>query len=122
MSEEMLVELRRISQRLESLQKLKELEMKDVVSAAVQDLASTPARKRMWLLCDGTRGTSEIAKDIDVNVRSVQYFIQEGTKGGLLGVNQKGQPYRKFDWVSTEWAEVSTEENVKQTGRDTRGD
>lgn len=116
MSEEMLAELRRIGEQLESLKTLKELEMKEAISTAVTNLASTSARKRMWTLCDGAIGTSEIAKKTQVNVRSVQYFLQEGTKAGLIGINRKGRPFRKFDWVPSEWAVGSTEENVKQAG------
>lgn len=68
-------------------------------------IASTPERQEMWRLCDGTLSNEEIAKRIGVKLRTVQYFVQEAEKAGLIEMAKRGYPKRTDDFniVPEEW-------------------
>src|SRR5437899_1043551 len=74
--------LSKISEDIAALRHLKEMELRDLIVSEVERVASTPARKKMWFLSDGTLGTGDIAGKLGVNVRSVQRFLQDATKAG----------------------------------------
>ena len=71
----------------------------------LEKVANTPARKEIWRLCDGSLSSKEIAKKIDITTRSVQYFVQDAEKKGLITAFRRGYPKRpdSFDEVPVEW-------------------
>lgn len=73
-----------------------------------QDLlrvASTSQRQEIWRLADGSLNTEAIAKKAAIPLRTVQYFIQEAEKAGLIETVKRGYPKRTsdFDEVPSEW-------------------
>ena len=105
--DEMLEILKQINSNLLALKKLKELEMREVITKEIERTASTSIRRKMWILSDGTRSTSEISKIINVSRRAVQYFVQECVNSGLLSIDKRGFPVRTIEWVPSEWVETS---------------
>ena len=103
----MLETLKQINSNLLALKKLKELEMREVITKEIERTASTSIRRKMWILSDGTRSTSEISKIINVSRRAVQYFVQECVNSGLLSIDKRGFPVRTIEWVPSEWVETS---------------
>lgn len=103
----MLEILKQINSNLLALKKLKELEMREVITKEIERTASTSIRRKMWILSDGTRSTSEISKIINVSRRAVQYFVQECVNSGLLSIDKRGFPVRTIEWVPSEWVETS---------------
>ena len=103
----MLEILKQINDNVSALKKLKELEMRDVVTREIERIASTSIRKKMWALSDGTKTTDEISRIISVSKRAVQYFVQECVNSGLLGVDKRGYPVRRIEWVPPEWTETA---------------
>lgn len=97
--------LRQINDNMMALKRLKELEMREVVTKEIERIASTPVRRKMWIMSDGTKRTDEISKIVNVSRRAVQYFIQESVNSGLLGVDRRGYPVRRIEWVPPEWTE-----------------
>lgn len=71
----------------------------------LEKVANTPTRQEIWRLCDGSLSTEAIAKKIGVTARSVQYFIQDAEKAGLLIMLKRGRPKRPddFDEIPSEW-------------------
>lgn len=68
-------------------------------------VASTSERQEMWRLADGTRSTEDIAKQIGVSARSVQYFTQDAEKRGIMSFIKRGYPKRPdyFDEIPSTW-------------------
>jgi len=71
----------------------------------LEKVANTPARQEIWRLCDGTFSSEEIAKKIGITTRSVQYFVQDAEKKGLITALKRGYPKRpdSFDEIPAEW-------------------
>ncbi len=74
---------------------------------AVMDLlnkvATTPERQQIWRRADGSRSNEEIAKQIGVTLRAVQYFIQESENMGLVVSEKRGYPKRILDIYPKDW-------------------
>ncbi len=68
-------------------------------------IASTPPRQEMWRLCDGTKSTQEIAAQVGVSPRAVQYFVDEADRAGLVASLRRGYPKRSDDFneIPSEW-------------------
>lgn len=120
----MLEILKQINDNILALKKLKELEMREVVTREIERIASTSVRRKMWVLSDGTKTTDEISKIINVSKRAVQYFVQECLNSGLLGVDKRGYPVRRIEWVPPEWTETTLlkEPSEKETHEVTRNE
>ncbi|MEX2193025.1 MAG: winged helix-turn-helix domain-containing protein [Nitrosarchaeum sp.] len=71
----------------------------------LEKVANTPARQEIWRLCDGNISNEEIAKKIGVTSRTVQYFVLDAEKKGLITTPRRGYPKRtdSFDEIPVEW-------------------
>ncbi len=69
----------------------------------LQRVATTPERQHMWRLCDGTRSTEQIGRDIGVTLRSVQYFIQEAQDENLVFMERRAYPKRIKEIIPADW-------------------
>lgn len=71
----------------------------------LERVANTSVRHEIWRLCDGSRSSDEIAKKIGITTRSVQYFMQDTEKAGLIIHVKRGYPKRtdSFDEIPGEW-------------------
>ena len=98
--------LRQINVNLSIIRRLTELQLRGAIKEELDKVASTPERKKIWALCDGTVSTSEIARKVGVSSRAVQYFVQEAEEAELVKVDKRGYPYRNVDWIPPEWEEV----------------
>lgn len=80
----------------------------------LEKVANTTARQEVWRLCDGNLSTEEIAKKIGVTPRSVQYFVQDAEKAGILVMPKRGYPKRAddFDEIPAEWKPYKKSERV----------
>lgn len=91
------------------LGELRELKkyLKVFSASAVMDLlnkvATTPERQQIWRLADGSHSNEDIAKQIGVTPRAVQYFVQESENMGLVISEKRGYPKRVLDIYPKEW-------------------
>ena len=69
----------------------------------LEKIATTPERKRIWALCDGSLNTQEIAEKIGRTQRMVQQVIRELGETDLIVVERRGYPKRRFDYVPSDW-------------------
>lgn len=97
--------LKQINFNLSIIRKLSELQLRGIIKAELEKVASTSERKKIWALSDGTLSTGEIAKKVGVSRRAVQYFVQEAERSELLRMDKRGFPYRNIDWIPPEWLE-----------------
>lgn len=68
-------------------------------------IASTSQRQEIWRLADGSLNTEAIATKAAIPLRTVQYFIQEAEKAGLIETAKRGFPKRTSDYdeIPSEW-------------------
>ncbi len=73
--------------------------------ADLNKIAKTSLRQEIWRLCDGTRSTTEIASLVGGSERSVQYFVEDAERVGLIQFVRRGYPKRvdDFDEVPGDW-------------------
>jgi len=104
-TEELADILRRISTNLDAIREHTKRLARSSYREDLEKAASTPQRQEMWRLCDGTLGSEDIAKKIGVSTRTVQYFIEEAEKAGLIKSYRRGYPKRNedFDEIPSEW-------------------
>jgi len=97
--------LKKISEDVHAIRLLTTRLVRDSYKKELERIANTPERKEIWRLCDGTLSTKEIAKEVGVSIRTVQYFLQEAEKERLVVFLKRGYPKRTddFDVVPPEW-------------------
>lgn len=97
--------LKRISDSLDSIREHTKRLARSSYKEDLEKIASTSQRQEMWRLCNGVLSTEDIAKRIGVSTRTVQYFIEEAEKSGLVKSYRRGYPKRieDFDEIPSEW-------------------
>jgi hypothetical protein len=97
-----------ISDDVQSIRVLLARLSRDSFAKDLDAVASTPERQEMWRLADGTRNTEEIGKGSGSAIRSVQYFLQEAEKKGLIIYVKRGYPKRAeyFDEIPSTWKSI----------------
>jgi transposase len=93
----------------------------NAVMNLINKIATTPERQQMWRLADGSLSNEEIAKQIGVTLRTVQYFVQEAENTGLLVTEKRGYPKRIEDIFPKEWKPWKPSKE-KITGQETAGE
>lgn len=102
--------LKRISEDMHVVRVHTKRLVRDSYKQDLERVASTPERQEIWRLCDETLSTEEIAKKLGVSVRTVQYFVQDAQKFGLVVLVKRGYPKRTddYDEIPTEWKPYKT--------------
>ncbi len=97
--------LRRIADDLHAVRGHTKRLAKRIYLDELNKIASTPQRQEMWRLCDGTTGTQDLANRVGVSLRTVQYFVEDAEKVGLLVSPRRGYPKRAddFDEIPVDW-------------------
>ena len=83
---------------LSDIRDLLVLQSEAVLEKRIKKLASTPERRKMWILCDGNNSSRKITEEVGVSGRLVHNFIDDGTKMGIIA-GKRGFPKRKFDYI-----------------------
>jgi len=105
--------LRKMNSTLESLKRVLELDARPAIRSEIDKLASTPERRKMWILADGSLRTEEVAKKSGAKLRTVQIFIQECVRSGLVASEKRGYPHRAIDFIPEDWDEVRQLEKAR---------
>lgn len=99
MSEEMLKELKKIS-------KIMMLANGNALETEIAKYATTPDRKKIWILIDGNRQADEIVKVSGLTQAPVYRFLKILEDANLIE-RPRGQPPRKWlDYVPAEWIDL----------------
>jgi len=103
MSEEMLKELKKIS-------KIMMLANGNALETEIAKYATTPDRKKIWILIDGNRQADEIVKVSGLTQAPVYRFLKILEDANLIE-RPRGQPPRKWlDYVPAEWIDLIQED------------
>ncbi len=95
--------LQEMATRLDGIYRLIELQTRPQLEAAIQKLATTKERRKIWILSDGQRKTDEISRLGGSALRTVQVFVQEADRSNLMDTSRRGYPRRRFDVIPLNW-------------------
>lgn len=96
-------QLRQISEDIRAIRNYVRLQSRTAISASLREIAKTDERQQMWRMFEGVKSTEQIAKEICVSIRSVQYFVQEADDAGLLLTEKRGYPKRVENIIPSDW-------------------
>ena len=99
MSEKMLLSLH---EEIVKIRQLLELMARDRLEREIGNILSTKERKMVWALSDGLNDTKTIAEKAGVSQRAVQVTLKDLHNAGLLTVERRGFPKRRFDYLVSE--------------------
>lgn len=101
--DEMIELLKKISDDIGEIKKFARFQARDAICTLLNKIAKTSERQQMWRLADGTLSNEQIADQIGVTVRSVQYFVQDAENERLIITEKRGYPKRAMDIIPLEW-------------------
>ena len=101
--DEMVDLLKKISEDIGVIKRYARFQAMDAISIILGKVATTPERQQMWRLADGTLSNAQIANQIGVKLRTVQYFVQEAQNVGLIIMEKRGYPKRVENIIPPEW-------------------
>lgn len=90
--------------KLDGIYRLLELQNRSLLEAAVRKVATTKERRKAWILSDGQRKNEEIARLCGAALRTIQQFVQETDRNGLMDTSKRGYPRRRFDVIPADWS------------------
>ncbi|MDD2665527.1 MAG: hypothetical protein PHD13_01915 [Methanocellales archaeon] len=92
-----------VREELSKIRQLLEFIARGNLKEELEKIATTPERKRIWTLCDGSLNTQTLAEKTGVAQRTVQIFIKELGGVDLIEIEKRGYPKRRFNYVPSEW-------------------
>lgn len=101
--DEMVSLLKKMAEDISVMKSYARFQARDAIMSVLNKVATTPERQQMWRLFDGTASNEAIAKIIGVTLRSVQYFVQDAEREGLVYAEKRGYPKRIEDVFPIEW-------------------
>jgi hypothetical protein len=104
--------LRRTNSLLESIRRVLEIQARPAILEEISKLASTPERRKIWILSDGSLKTEDLAARSGAKLRTVQAFVQECARAGLVISSKRGYPARAMDLVPEGWEELRELEKI----------
>jgi len=100
------------------IRQLLEMAVKDSLKKELERILTTTERKKVWALCDGETDTKTMAEKAGVSLRAVQVALKDLQDAGLIMVEKRGYPRRKFDYVPSEWKpRIEKREEENEQGR-----
>jgi len=91
---------------LKTISKILLLSNSQAVKKEIEKITNSVARKKMWVLTDGTHMPKTIADEAKVTQAAVSYFLTVGVAAGLIQYNRGEPPKRIIDYVPPEWVEL----------------
>jgi transcription initiation factor IIE alpha subunit len=105
--------MEKISEEMGNMRRLLEILARDALRKELEAVATTPERRRIYALSDGTLTNEEIAKKSGLSLRAVQDVVKKLVELDLATMVRRGVPKRRFDWVPNEWR-VEQVESVEE--------
>jgi len=96
MSEKILVGL---YDEIVKIRQLLEMIAKENLEKELENILTTRERKMVWASSDGFTDTKTIAERAGVSQRAVQITLKDLQDAGLLTVEKRGFPKRRFDYI-----------------------
>lgn len=91
---------------LRKISKILILANASVIEKELSKIATSNARKKMWVLIDGKRMAKDIAKEIGVTQMAVSYFLSAAVAAELIEYAPREPPSKILDYVPPSWLEL----------------
>ncbi len=101
-------------QELQKISKLLTFAYSEKIESELEKVANTNNRKMMWILIDGIRGATDIAKEIRVSGQAVRDFLNQAKPAGLIDYKRNKPPVKLFDYVPPSWIELVHKETEEE--------
>jgi DNA-binding transcriptional ArsR family regulator len=85
------------------IRQLLEMTVRGNIKKELENILTTPERKTVWALSDGETDTKAIADKVGISLRAVQVTLKDLQQAGLIVIERRGFPKRKFDYVPPDW-------------------
>lgn len=109
MSEKILLGLH---EEVVKIRQLLEVMARDKLEKEIGSILTTKERKMVWALSDGLNETKTIAEKTGVSQRAVQVTLKDLHDAGLLTVERRGFPKRRFDYLVSEQSHEQGEQRT----------
>ncbi len=77
-----------------------------LIESEISKIATTDDRKKMWALIDGQRSSKDIANELKVTQRAVQYFLKEAKIADFIEYVENDAPRKTLEYVPPAWIEL----------------
>ncbi|XHH08080.1 MAG: hypothetical protein ACFCUE_10960 [Candidatus Bathyarchaeia archaeon] len=85
-----------------------------IIEDELSKITNSDARKKLWVLIDGTRMPKDLAEKAKVTRAAVSYFLDAASAAGLIEYTERSPPRRILDYVPAAWLQlVISEEHVE---------
>src|SRR5207245_11007052 len=91
--------LQNVIAKLDGIYRLLEIQNRSFLEAAVKKVATTKERRKAWILSDGQRKNEEIARLSGAALRTIQQFVLDADRNGLMDASKRGFPRRRYDVI-----------------------
>lgn len=92
-----------VMQELKKITKILTLTNAGVLETEIAKVANSDARKKIWVLMDGKRATSDLVRETRLTLKAVLNFINVAQTAELVEYIQRQPPRRKLDYVPPAW-------------------
>lgn len=91
---------------LRKISKVLMLANASVIEKELSKIATSDARKKMWVLIDSKRMAKDIANEIGVTQMAVSYFLSAAVAAELIEYAPREPPRKILDYVPPSWIEL----------------
>lgn len=93
----------KIHEELTKIRTLLEIVVRGSMKNELEKIATTPERKKIWSLCNGSIDTKGLAEEVGISRRAVNIFLKDLKELDLVVTEKWGYPQRRFDYIPSEW-------------------
>lgn len=91
---------------MRKMSKILTLAYAGVIEKELSKIATTPERKKMWVLMDGKRMPGDIASEVGVTAMAVSTFLSACVVAEFVEYKRGEPPRRILDYVPPSWIEL----------------
>lgn len=112
-----MVEPDKTLRELKKISKILILANASTIEKELSKIATSDARKKMWVLIDGKRMAKDIASEIGVTQMAVSYFLSAASAAELIEYAPREPPRKIVDYVPPSWIELVKLPTVEEEGK-----
>lgn len=98
---------------LKKISKILMIANASIIEKELSKLATSDARKKIWVLIDGKRMPKDLAKETGVTQMAVSYFLNAAAAAEFIEYAQREPPRKILDYVPPSWIDLLTKECVE---------
>lgn len=96
----------KIFRELRKISKVLTLANARMIELEISKVATTEDRRKMWALIDGQRTSKDIANELKITQRAVQYFLKDAKVADFIEYGENDAPRKTLEYVPPSWIEL----------------